>query len=358
MLWAQRLSEVVRLGLKGRGDTKMSLRQLRVARAGVKHSVALSRDVVPRVRRGVTAALLTAGGDSAPAHGGWGERPPTLKSGAVSAQRLSQISRALGVKRSTAAFAKSTRGQSAARGQTPNATVDVGRNKAQTELGAVVTMAVGARLATVVGDAPRPKSAIGTATSTGASQGGLLMRGARLGGAPAGCGVPRSLPASLSGTNQLRTRQADRGIFLSQPTAQRLTTHGLAPTRRERGAWQRMALSTGHGADAPVMQTHIGPTVAERNDRFTSGRGSPSARSMVRGQAAATDPRELTSATDQNGADAAGSQGVHGDVYLDGALMGRWLARTLAEQAGRPASSGPGFDPTRSPFPAGRMIGF
>jgi len=48
---------------------------------------------------------------------------------------------------------------------------------------------------------------------------------------------------------------------------------------------------------------------------------------------------------------------TQGDVYLDGSLVGRWMARTLAEQAGRPPTGGPAFDPTRSPFPPGRMIG-
>ncbi len=48
---------------------------------------------------------------------------------------------------------------------------------------------------------------------------------------------------------------------------------------------------------------------------------------------------------------------TQGDVYLDGSLMGRWMARTLAAAAGRPSSGGTAFDPTRSAFPSGAMIG-
>ena len=48
---------------------------------------------------------------------------------------------------------------------------------------------------------------------------------------------------------------------------------------------------------------------------------------------------------------------TQGDVYLDGALMGRWMARSLAREAGRPPAGGSAFDTRRNPLPAGRMIG-
>ena len=53
--------------------------------------------------------------------------------------------------------------------------------------------------------------------------------------------------------------------------------------------------------------------------------------------------------------DAAGP--TQGDVYLDGALMGRWMARSLAREAGRAPAGGSAFDARRNPLPAGRMIG-
>jgi hypothetical protein len=48
---------------------------------------------------------------------------------------------------------------------------------------------------------------------------------------------------------------------------------------------------------------------------------------------------------------------AQGDVYLDGTLMGRWMSRTLAAEAGRPANGSAGFDPRRNVFPTGAMIG-
>lgn len=46
-----------------------------------------------------------------------------------------------------------------------------------------------------------------------------------------------------------------------------------------------------------------------------------------------------------------------GDVYLDGVLVGRWMSRMLAKEASRPATGGAAFDPTRTPYASGRMIG-
>ena len=52
------------------------------------------------------------------------------------------------------------------------------------------------------------------------------------------------------------------------------------------------------------------------------------------------------------GADASPSGG---DVMLDGARVGRWMAAALAEQAARPPSGPTFFDPSQSPAwnPAG-----
>ena len=64
------------------------------------------------------------------------------------------------------------------------------------------------------------------------------------------------------------------------------------------------------------------------------------------------------SSSQADGVERGGSGGpTQGDVYLDGALVGRWMARTLAAEAGRPASGGTAFDPRRNAFPAGAMIG-
>ena len=46
-----------------------------------------------------------------------------------------------------------------------------------------------------------------------------------------------------------------------------------------------------------------------------------------------------------------------GDVFLDGMLMGRWIARHLAREAGLPSSGPTGFDPRRSPERPGATLG-
>lgn len=53
----------------------------------------------------------------------------------------------------------------------------------------------------------------------------------------------------------------------------------------------------------------------------------------------------------------AASGPVHGDVFLDGNLVGRWMSRLLTQEAGR-ASSGPtGFDPRRGRLLPGATVG-
>ncbi len=48
---------------------------------------------------------------------------------------------------------------------------------------------------------------------------------------------------------------------------------------------------------------------------------------------------------------------VHGDVFLDGVLVGRWMCRFLARQAGRDPAGPTGFDPRRNPVLPGATIG-
>jgi hypothetical protein len=72
--------------------------------------------------------------------------------------------------------------------------------------------------------------------------------------------------------------------------------------------------------------------------------------------AAATSPSQAVTIPAGVG-QAAGGGPTEGDVYLDGTLVGRWMARTLARAAARPASGGAAFDPTRSRLPVGAMIG-
>jgi hypothetical protein len=73
--------------------------------------------------------------------------------------------------------------------------------------------------------------------------------------------------------------------------------------------------------------------------------------------AQSTQSDATSSATQPGSAQTTNSGPTGGDVYLDGTLMGRWMARNLATQASRPASGGAGFDPRRGVFPTGAMIG-
>ncbi len=71
---------------------------------------------------------------------------------------------------------------------------------------------------------------------------------------------------------------------------------------------------------------------------------------------AANDPddRDATGAGDRSSGDTAP---VQGDVFLDGVLVGRWMCRFLARQAGRDPAGPTGFDPRRNPVLPGATIG-
>ncbi len=82
-----------------------------------------------------------------------------------------------------------------------------------------------------------------------------------------------------------------------------------------------------------------------------SSRGTGASAATGSGQHPADMPKNSEAGTSDN------SGPTRGDVFLDGTLVGRWMAKRLAHEVGRPPSGGPAFDPSRSPFPPGRMIG-
>jgi hypothetical protein len=53
----------------------------------------------------------------------------------------------------------------------------------------------------------------------------------------------------------------------------------------------------------------------------------------------------------------AAQSAMNGDVFLDGALVGRWMCRFLARQAGRESAGPTGFDSRRNPILPGPTIG-
>lgn len=114
--------------------------------------------------------------------------------------------------------------------------------------------------------------------------------------------------------------------------------------------------SPARAADAVTARQAVAPPGVGLPRMAVAGEAAPEAgRAGLPPQAAA----ELGTAgapAPQGGA-GAGAAPTQGDVYLDGALMGRWMARALAADAARPASGSAGFDPRRSAYPAGAMIG-
>jgi hypothetical protein len=190
------------------------------------------------------------------------------------------------------------------------------------------------------GGSPRPAGA-----SAGA---GLAMRGAAAGRIGAASSARQAEGAqgerALASVVATVTRQSGRGTPDMTAGASAAPAPGRAglPASPQIGMARRGA----GGSTAPVPRTAMA----------TKDEPGPEHSAVAALGGGATDQ------TPAGGRDEAAPQGgsaspVGGDVYLDGALMGRWLARTLADQAGRPASGGTGFDPLRGVFPTGAMIG-
>lgn len=107
------------------------------------------------------------------------------------------------------------------------------------------------------------------------------------------------------------------------------------------------------GASAPVATA-----VRQPAGQSASGGGGAQGGDGTAAGSLASATAQSPAATGSGGGSQAGGGGpTEGDVYLDGTLVGRWMARTLARAAGRPASGGAAFDPTRSRLPVGAMIG-
>jgi len=82
----------------------------------------------------------------------------------------------------------------------------------------------------------------------------------------------------------------------------------------------------------------------------------PSAMAARRG-AAASDPG-AQAAPDPGGDRAEGGGGaVEGELHVDGALLGRFVAEMLGREAGRPQAGMTGFDPLVSPAWPGALQG-
>lgn len=131
-------------------------------------------------------------------------------------------------------------------------------------------------------------------------------------------------------------------VRMGQQSARSMTRAALAHIAAEPVTHRRLDIARAPNATAPFerAQDHQGSTPPFAQSGATTSQ-----------EAGATQSSAPSGATDS------GPGPTEGDVYLDGTLLGRWMARTLSAQASRPASGGAGFDLRRGVFPTGAMIG-
>lgn len=139
-----------------------------------------------------------------------------------------------------------------------------------------------------------------------------------------------ALPAGFAGVRKLARSDTARGIPRLSPLSPVSMPASHAPVAAASSArWIRPAVT------AAGLTSGVAPEAVSGDELGSTGAGL------------------RTRSDDQE----SGNKPAQGDVYLDGTLMGRWMMRKLAAEAGRPASGSAGFDPRRSNFPSGAMIG-
>jgi hypothetical protein len=142
----------------------------------------------------------------------------------------------------------------------------------------------------------------------------------------------------------------------ARPAGLRLDWYGERGPNAGSAVSREVASSDGGGGpiavpSAPVLATVPAAPVA------------PVAADVLQPRLAAPDRSAPGGVAAPEGAEAAGGQGggpagpMQGDVFLDGALVGRWMSRQLSREAGR-ASAGPtGFDSRRNALLPGPTVG-
>jgi hypothetical protein len=170
---------------------------------------------------------------------------------------------------------------------------------------------------------------------------------------------PGGLSSEAGFAEKPTPRQVRKDLAMSQWHSARALK--LRSAIKHQGAFTDLArMQFGRTSDDMPRSAAAPEAVNLRRPLNTPGPlGAPT--EMVRGGEAMTQARSgIAAASDSgSGVNTEGDTGApqQGDVYLDGALMGRWMARSLAREAGRAPSGGAGFDPRRSALPSGRMIG-
>lgn len=215
---------------------------------------------------------------------------------------------------------------------------------------AVDPLAVNSR--TMHAGAPRPASV--TMVPLQQPQGnrpaflGAAKESTARGVAPAAPGVPlvgRTAPDEAQSRPDQRTT--------TPPVAELMRSRSFAPP-----ACKWTSFPSASGPQTPFAPLNPGQndpadTAALRGEAGTPGPGTPSSSVY-----SAPDATRVVAATDGGGSSSFPRSGpTEGDVYLDGTLVGRWMARALTQAAARQPNSGAAFDPTRSRLPVGTMIG-
>ncbi len=135
--------------------------------------------------------------------------------------------------------------------------------------------------------------------------------------------------------------------------------HAMLRTRREEsaaeaGRRERVTLRTSEVPEVARRAVPLRATARQEVQRRPAAptSWSPPASPMV---AAAAAP----SSTIPDDGQRAQAQSVplHGDVFLDGVLMGRWMSEHMTREADRPPSGPTGFDARRSPAWPGATVG-
>jgi hypothetical protein len=184
--------------------------------------------------------------------------------------------------------------------------------------------------------APTVEAARLTMTN-GLRRSGEVRSGAQSTARPAQPVVGSAPFVSVPLAQNFRSNQAFRP---AAPAAPSIATPAFAPVGRV--AAQSVGGPSPAAMRIPPPKTGLGTSEGRREIELSATMAAPDS-------AAAANGNETVAPTSGGP--------TQGDVFLDGTLVGRWMARKLAHEVGRPPSGSPAFDPTRSPFPPGRMIG-
>lgn len=168
-------------------------------------------------------------------------------------------------------------------------------------------------------------------------------------------GLPRAVAPDLPAT-----RTEERPATVSAAPDLAAFARMMVPARVTEGATSREALRSParHTGEAAHGRAAALPARVAAHAMPMQRAAAPLAAALPPVAAA---PAQATMTSTREGAEQVLQQGAagptHGDVYLDGQLMGRWMADRMTRDADRPPSGPTGFDTRRSPAWPGATVG-